>query len=353
MIARPALSKYSRPVSVLDTRQTWLLAGVLLFTMNRMYLFFILCLSRLVPHTSARAVQSRATSPFTNASWPLPNNVTGSAIYVHDPNMIKYENNYYWFATGGLIPMGKAPSLSGPWEPYGNVLETESIINNPGRDDIWAPDVILVNGTFYCYYAVSSFGSQNSAIGVATSTTLAPGSWTDHGQVIATGANMSVSPYNITNAIDPASFVDFDGTAYLNYGSFWGDIWQLVLAENLLSVPTASNAVQVSIDPTGSRPEEGSFENYKDGWYYLWFSHGICCGFNSSDLPAPGMEYSIRAGRSKNVRGPFVDMNGVALDNGGGYIVYGSNNYVYAPGGEGVLTGEHGHPDVLYYHYRE
>lgn len=39
-------------------------------------------------------------------------------------------------------------------------------------------------------------------------------------------------------------------------------------------------------------------------------------------------------------------MNGVDLTAGGGYIVYGTHDYVYAPGGEGVLTDYHGR-DVL------
>ena len=43
-------------------------------------------------------------------------------------------------------------------------------------------------------------------------------------------------------------------------------------------------------------------------------------------------------------------MNGVDLTAGGGYIVYGSHDYVYAPGGQGVLSDYEGR-DVLYYHY--
>lgn len=45
--------------------------------------------------------------------------------------------------------------------------------------------------------------------------------------------------------------------------------------------------------------------------------------------------YDIRVGRSKSPKGPFVDMNGVDLVDGGGCIVYGSHDYVYAPGGRG------------------
>ena len=53
---------------------------------------------------------------------------------------------------------------------------------------------------------------------------------------------------------------------------------------------------------------------YKDGWYYLLGTQGTCCdGANST--------YNIRAGRSKNVTGPYVDNMGVELLKGGGKLV--------------------------------
>lgn len=59
--------------------------------------------------------------------------------------------------------------------------------------------------------------------------------------------------------------------------------------------------------------------------------------------------YSIRVGRSESPHGPFVDKQGKELTHGGGELIYGSNNDVYAPGGPGVLTEDTG--DILYYHY--
>lgn len=67
----------------------------------------------------------------------------------------------------------------------GKVLPNCSIIDNPGRCELWAPDVNFVNGSYALYYSVSSLGSQNSAIGVATSPSMEPGTWTDLGQVIS------------------------------------------------------------------------------------------------------------------------------------------------------------------------
>lgn len=151
--------------------------------------------------------------PFSPNNWPLPHNVTGDpngwvALHVHDPSIIKHNGWYYSFTTHDLVGIGKAPTLSGYWEHAGSVLRGQSIIDLPGRNDTWAPDVHKVGDTFYLYYSVSTFGSQDSAIGLATSKTLEAGSWTDHGKVIQSGNDTGVIPYNITNAIDPNVFID-------------------------------------------------------------------------------------------------------------------------------------------------
>ena len=290
----------------------------------------------------------------TTDQLSLPNE---GNLQVHDPNVVFFDEHYYLFKGGIHIPYFKSANMSGPWEKIGTVLDGDSIIDKGNRSRPWAPTTIERNGTFYCYYTLSRAGSRNSAIGVATTTTLG-GAWTDHGLIINTGsgAGSDVYPYTITNAID-ASFI-FDqvsGQAYLNYGSFWHDIWQVPLSDDLLSVKDAGSpdAVQLTFIPHAKiRPEEGSWMSYHDGYYYVWFSHGKCCNFQKG-FPKRGGEYSIRVGRSKNVRGPFVDKDDELLLDGGGTIVYASNHgAVYAPGGVGVLPGNNAStPDILYYHY--
>ncbi|KAJ5864804.1 uncharacterized protein N7529_006720 [Penicillium soppii] len=284
---------------------------------------------------------------------PLPNE---GHLQVHDPNIILSNDHYYLFKGGINIPIFKSTNMSGPWEKIGTVLDGDSIIDKGNRSRPWAPTIIEKNGTFYCYYTLSRPGSRNSAIGVATTTALGS-TWTDHGLLINTGSGpgSDVYPYTITNAID-ASFI-FDqgsGQAYLNYGSFWHNIWQVPLSDDLLSVKDAAkpDAVQLTFVPHETvRPEEGSWMSYHDDYYYAWFSHGKCCKFESG-FPKRGAEYSIRVGRSKDVRGPFADKKGDLLLDGGGTIVYASNHgAVYAPGGIGVLPGNDSTPDILYYHY--
>src|SRR6266498_2945156 len=126
--------------------------------------------------------------PFSPSNWPNLEKVTGDpsgwgALHIHDPSLIYHNGWYYSFTTHDLIGTSKSHSLSGYWQHVGSVLHGESIIDSPGRNDTWAPDVHKVGDTFYCYYSVSTFGSQTSAIGLATSKTLEAGSWTDHGVV--------------------------------------------------------------------------------------------------------------------------------------------------------------------------
>lgn len=195
------------------------------------------------------------------------------------------------------------------------------------------------------YYAVSAFGSQASSIGYATSTTLEYGSWTDHG---ATGISSSAG--KSYNAIDPNLIQSADGTYYMNFGSFWNDIYQVKM-----SSPTKSaggSGYNIAFNATGTHAVEGSFGYYRAPYYYLFFSSGICCNFDTSP-PAAGEEYKIAVCRSESVSGPYVDQNGVACLESGGTTVLASHGNIYGPGGQGVYADSSEHGAVLYYHYGE
>ncbi|KAJ9221561.1 CAZyme family GH43 [Paecilomyces variotii] len=312
-------------------------------------------------------------SPVQTTGYPIA--LQGN-LQVHDPSVIRYNNNYYAFTGGVSIPYFKASNMSGPWESLGTVLNGPSVIQREGREDPWAPNVMEYNGSFYCYYAVSRDGTRESSIGVAITADIDRGPWTDLGEIIATGTGLFSSnyPYSASNAIDPSVLIDpKNGQPYLAWGSYWTNIWQAPLASQLTSVedredpdavnlaydilPGEDNAFLKSYpatrEPDGTRPVEGSFMYYREPWYYLWFSHGQCCNFEST-LPPAGDEYSIRVGRSATIQGPYVDESGTNLTDGGGTIIYGSNNngVVYAPGGQGIMSGaETGDFDILYYHY--
>ncbi|EFX03570.1 glycoside hydrolase, family 43 [Grosmannia clavigera kw1407] len=263
--------------------------------------------------------------------------------WAHDPALIVRASDgvYFRFNTGSEIGILKADSLEGPWETEGSALPGGSTINLPGNTDLWAPEVHFIDNTYYMYYAVSTFGSQNSDIGYATSATMEVGSWTDHG---STGVRSSSgSPYN---AIDP-NLIEAGSSYLMNFGSFWGDIYQVAM----LNPTTASSDApyQIAYNASGSHAAEGSFMYYYSGYYYLFWSAGTCCGFDTNK-PAPGDEYAIKVCRSTSATGNFVDQAGTSCTAGGGTTVLSSHDYVYGPGGQGVFD-DPTRGTVIYYHY--
>ncbi|KAL4870743.1 putative arabinan endo-1,5-alpha-L-arabinosidase D [Aspergillus spectabilis] len=286
--------------------------------------------------------------------YPLANQ---GNVATHDPNILRYDDKYYMFKGGVNIPFFTASKLGGPWKRVGTVLDDVSVVEKQNRRRPWAPMVTQWKDRFYCFYSISQSGTRDSAIGLASSDSIDPGTWTDHGALINSGDGSlsDIYPYNVSNAIDPAFFADpVTGKPYLQYGSFWDGIFQLPLTDNLtVENPTHPDANHLVYLPNARRkPIEGSYMSYRSPYYYSWFSHGQCCQFGTLGYPKKGEEYGIRVGRSTSVGGPFVDRDGRDLLEGGGSVVYGSNHEeVYAPGGPGVLPGAGDDPDVLYYHY--
>lgn len=194
------------------------------------------------------------------------------------------------------------------------------------------------------YYAVSTFGSQASAIGYATSTTMEYGSWTDHG---STG--ISSSSGKAYNAIDPA-LIEVNGAYYMNMGSFYGDIYQVPM--NSAGTAAASAAYNIAYNSSGTHAVEGSFMYYRSPYYYLFFSSGACCGYDT-DKPAAGAEYTVHVCRSESATGSFVDATGKSCTAGGGTVVLASHDTVYGPGGQGIMVDSAEGGAVMYYHYGE
>ncbi|KAF7309074.1 Glycoside hydrolase family 43 protein [Mycena kentingensis (nom. inval.)] len=285
-------------------------------------------------------------------AFPDPLPISGPFFFVHDPSLVqRADGKYFLFTTHNKAGIITADSFGGPWTEVGSIVPNNSSIQLPGRDDIWAPDVTFHNGIFYAYYSVSTFGSQDSGIGLATSQSMEPDTWIDHGLVFRSFAGDQF------NAIDPNLHFDADGKPFLSFGSFWNDIFQFPLSADL-TTPTGS-PVQLSFNSTLPNAQEGSFIWKHGKLFYLFVSSGLCCGFNATSLPAPGDEYHVIVGRSRFVHGPFLDAAGVDLRNDGGTLVLASHGNVYAPGGQVIFTdtvrdkhtGKKRTRDVFVYHY--
>jgi arabinan endo-1,5-alpha-L-arabinosidase len=175
------------------------------------------------------------------------------------------------------------------------------------------------------YYSVSSFGKNTSAIGLATNPTLNLNDpeyrWKDEGIVVRSSATDNF------NSIDPSVIQDEQGRLWLAFGSFWSGV-KLIELNRATGKPSASNSPIYSLAQKESI--EGACLYRRANYYYLFVNWGRCCrGVQST--------YNIRVGRSKEIVGPYRDIEGVELIKGGGSLVLGTRGTFIGPGHAGII----------------
>jgi arabinan endo-1,5-alpha-L-arabinosidase len=233
-------------------------------------------------------------------------------------------------------------------------LQTPMDWNSGANTDIWAPDLMVVNGVYYQYYALpydpDTLGGE-ALIGLATSTT-PTGPWTDQGWIIKSWSNNSTPPAGFSttayNAIDPAPFVDAAGNWWLVFGS-WFDGIHLIQLDPTSGQRLASNTTIYTIAARGnpSAGEEGPFIYLWNGYYYYFAPINVCCDGDSST-------YRIIVGRSQTVTGPYLDRGGLDLKNGGGTILLSAHGNINGPGGQSLFTdmvNGVATPTLVYHYY--
>jgi arabinan endo-1,5-alpha-L-arabinosidase len=284
------------------------------------------------PAGSAAATGAAAEDP---PETP-PRRNTGDTV-VHDPAIARTPTAWYVLSTGIEDPSGAHPGgallRSSPdgrhWQLRDTLPVPAWVMQEvPGVRNIWAPDVSWHDGLWYVYYAASTFGSNNSVIGLLTSPTLDPSSpqyrWTDRGLVIRSRTGDTV------NAIDPNLTVDRSGAAWLAYGSFWSGI-TMVRVGLPSGKPLEPNPVRYPLVDRQAPPNavEAAFIIEHGGWYYLFASFDFCCqGINST--------YRTVVGRSASITGPYLDRTGRSMLAGGGSPFLDARGSMRGPGGASV-----------------
>ncbi|KIY63299.1 glycoside hydrolase family 43 protein [Cylindrobasidium torrendii FP15055 ss-10] len=265
-----------------------------------------------------------------------PGAVTGDTA-THDPTMCKdASGTYFLFATAPGISITTSTDRTaftslGLVFPDGSATWTDEYTLT-SNGNLWAPECYHDGSQFWLWYAASSFGSQNSAIFLAKSSTGQPGDWTNEGVVYTSQDGDSY------NAIDPNLFID-GSTWYMSFGSFWQGIALTTLDSTGVATGSVSN---IAKRPSNGGAVEAS-SIFKNGdFYYLFTSWDKCCSGTSST-------YNIRVGRSSSISGPYVDSDGVALTAGGGTLVLETHDAITGPGGQDVY--EDGDGPILVYHY--
>ncbi|MGN6612452.1 MAG: family 43 glycosylhydrolase, partial [Angustibacter sp.] len=208
---------------------------------------------------------------------------------------------------------------------------------------LWAPDIRYVDGQYRLYYVVTETTAtdepNDNAVGMATAPTPV-GPWTDSGApVVGPRRGGAGEPGNFLWTFDPSAVTDTDGSQWLFYGSYYGGIFVQRLTDDGTRV--VGDATRVAID----NKFEGAYVVRRGGYWYLFASTANCCA-------GPTTGYSVQVGRSRDLRGPYVDRDGVPLtaSRAGGTpaLVQNGNRWVGA-GHNAVVTDLAGQDWIAYH----
>jgi arabinan endo-1,5-alpha-L-arabinosidase len=277
---------------------------------------------------------------------PMSFEIEGDIRQIHDPVTIAANDRYYLFATGTGITMRHSEDLiHWDYKPPTRALRASPRWTReavPGSGDFWAPDIAYFNDRYHLYYSVSTFGSNISAIGLATNVTLdfdddAYG-WLDAGPVVQSSRSDNF------NAIDPNLTFDKEGAPWLAFGSHWGGI-KMIRLDYDTGLPSEAATTLYSLAQRRIHPRavEGPYIIYQGDYYYLFVSFDQCCqGVNST--------YNVRVGRSAAITGPYLDRDSrPMMEDGGTQITFPTDRW-RGPGHNSILR-ENGIDYMVYHAY--
>jgi arabinan endo-1,5-alpha-L-arabinosidase len=240
-----------------------------------------------------------------------------------------------------LIPMFSSTDLV-TWTYEGDAFTTRPAWLAP-NSGMWAPEIDYLNGEYYLFFTAPDTNPAvtggGSAIGVATAPTPL-GPWTDSGDpVVDPAPPPTCCPNDKRWTFDP-DVIDFGGTLYIYYGSYFGGLSVRQLTpDGLESLPASQ--VEVAIP----NRYEGAEVVERDGLLYLFASATNCC---NGDLSG----YSVFVGRSASPTGPFLDREGVSFLSGrvGGSPVISMNGNRWVGTGHNTVFTDFGGQWWTIYH---
>ncbi|MDQ3814039.1 MAG: family 43 glycosylhydrolase, partial [Armatimonadota bacterium] len=210
-----------------------------------------------------------------------------------DPHAAVFGDRYWLYPTGhGFGPRNQAFfAFSSPdrktWIRHGPIFQFKDAPWIYAAGDYnrwaWAPSIVSKDGKYYFYYSVGPQGRLPASIGVAVGDSPA-GPFRDKGEALLTGGQGF-------EAIDPLVFHDpVSGKHYLYAGGSNGAKLRVFeLAPDMISL-----AREIPVE-TPRNFTEGPFMHYRNGIYYLSYSHGWW----------RGASYSVHYATAKTPVGPW------------------------------------------------
>lgn len=251
----------------------------------------------------------------------------------HDPTMIRYEDGYALMTTNNQLSLWTSEDAYS-WKAHGKTMTKFPqwiYTYAPTMEDVWAPDLYVMNGEFRAYYCGSVFGKRTSAIGYTASKSIVPGTegygWQDRGHVFHT---VATDKYN---AIDPDVIKTSKGEFWMAFGSFGLGI-QLIKLDPTTGLQanddkTVYNIARRTSSASGGA-EEGPSLIEHNGQFFLFTAWDKCCqqGANIEQTT-----YKTAYGRADQITGPYKDRAGYNMATGGGTVVLERYGRYVGPGG--------------------
>ena len=223
------------------------------------------------------------------AEWSVSCVERGNPVlngFYADPNIVCFDGTYYIYPTtdGGTgwnstqFKVFSSKDLVN-WTDEGVILDAKDIPWSGGVNT-WAPTIAEKDGKYYFYFSAKNKNDDIKSLGVAV-------------------ADSPTGPFESTDApiveggelpgqmIDPAVFVDDDGSTYLYWGN--GAMYMAKLSDDMLSI---EGEIQ-TITPSNFR--EAAFVIKRNGVYYFMWS--------ANDTGEP--RYEVHYGTSDSPYGPI------------------------------------------------
>lgn len=201
-----------------------------------------------------------------------------------DPAIVQFGGFYYFTGTdgcdGGFLCIWKSPTITGLGSAQKFDIYQIPACPASNCSNVWAPELHLVNGTFYVYYTATDNSGDNHRIFVLQDTSSDP-----VGQYVegATGlAHGQLFESHNSWAIDPTVFQTSSGGLYTAFSAIGSNSHQdIFIAAMSDALHTSGASVQIS---TSDRPwevvgfpvQEGPIGFQHGGRTYITYSASFC-----------------------------------------------------------------------------
>lgn len=246
-----------------------------------------------------------------------------------DPSIVRVGGEYWATATTSqwapIFPLLRSTDLVN-WTREGAVFEEPPAWSN---GSYWAPEIAEHAGTFFVYYTARR---KNGPLCVAVATAPTPaGPWTDRGPLVCQEAG----------SIDAVPITGEDGRRYLvwkedgNSRKLPTPLWLQALSDDGAALTGTPVEILRNEATWEGHLIEGPFILRRDGWFYLFYSAGACCGRKC--------DYRLGVARSRALRGPW--------ERHAANPILQANEHWKCPGHGSVVSQPDGRTFLLYHAY--